>query len=106
MFKRLAVIAAVASTAALAVVPASIAGGGNSGNAVAGARCVQAGVKFLIQNNLLRAAALQQIDYSTLDSGPGGAGLINTDLPNPSYLPLGTVIRLHFTNPELFDWCA
>ena len=49
---------------------------------------------------------MQQIDYSTLDSGTGGAGLINADLPNPSYLSLGTVIRLHFTNPELFDWCT
>jgi hypothetical protein len=106
MFKRIALTGAVAAAAALALVPASIAGGGNSSNAIAGARCVKAGVGFLVQNNLLRAAALQQIDYSTLDSGPGGAGLINTDLPNPSYLSLGTVIRLHFTNPELFDWCA
>ena len=63
--------------------------------------------RFLIQNDLLRAAALQQIDYDTIDSDSGGSeGLINTDLPPGSFLSLGTVIRLHFTNPELFDWCA
>ena len=100
MIKRLALTGAVVATAALALVPASIAGSGNSSNAIAGARCVKDGVGFLIEKNLLRAAALQQIDYSTLDSGAGGAGLINTDLPNPSYLSLGTVIRLHFTTPN------
>ena len=60
-----------------------------------------------------RAAALRQIDYSDLDSDLTNnddvftpSGPINTDLPNGSYLSLGVVIRLHFTNPELFDWCA
>jgi hypothetical protein len=105
MLKRLALLGATASTAALAFT--GTAGANNSSDALAGARCVKAGVKFLIENDLLRAAALRQIDYDTIDSDGGGdAGLINTDLPPGSFLSLGTVIRLHFTNPELFDWCA
>ena len=61
---------------------------------------------FLVQNNLLVAAARQQVDYDTIDSDSGGSeGLINTDLPPHSFLPLLTVIKLHYTNPELFDWC-
>ena len=115
MLKRLALAGAIAATAALALVPAALAGGGNSSNAIAGARCVKAGVTFLVQNNLLRAAALRQIDYSDLDSDETNPpnddtytadGAINTDLPNGANLALGEVIRLHFTNPELFDWCA
>jgi hypothetical protein len=105
MRNRLVLLAALAATALLAVVPTATAN--NSADALAGARCVKAGVTFLVQNGLLRDAALTQIDYDTIDSDGGGtAGLINTDLPAGSYLSLGTVIRLHFTNPELFDWCA
>ena len=116
MRKRIALITAIVGTAAVALVPASHAGGGNSTNAIEGARCVKAGVTFLVQNDLLKAAALRQIDYSDLDSDAGAApgnddtytpsGAINTDLPNGANLSLGAVIRLHFTNPELFDWCA
>ena len=105
MLKRLSLVLAVAATAAIGLTAAP-ASAGNSGQAVAGARCVAAGVSFLVTNDLLRAAALRQIDYDTIDSDGGGTdGLINTDLPAGSFLPLGTVIRLHFTNPELFDWC-
>jgi hypothetical protein len=32
--------------------------------------------------------------------------LINTNLPTPAFLPPGAVVDLHFTNPELFDWCS
>lgn len=105
MRMRLAVLGATVVAAAAVLAPAAAAN--NSGDAIAGARCVKAGVGFLIENDLLRAAALRQIDYDTIDSdGGGSAGLINADLPAGSYLPLGTVVRLHFTNPELFDWCA
>jgi hypothetical protein len=68
-----------------------------------GARCVAAGVKFLAKNGLLADAARRQIDYSTLadpESGP-----IFTTLPAGSFLSLGQVIRLHYTNPSLFAWC-
>ena len=115
MRKRIAVIAAVVATAALAIVPASLAGGGKSSSAIEGARCVKAGVTFLVQNNLLTDAALRRIDYSDLDTDAtnppnddtfNASGPINTDLPNASSLSLGEVIRLHFTNPELFDWCS
>jgi hypothetical protein len=68
-----------------------------------GARCVVAGVTFLRENGLLRAAALRQIDYSTLADPEDGP--IYTSLPEGSYLSLGTVVRLHHTNPALFEWC-
>ena len=90
------------------LVPPSAAAGASSKSvgSFRGARCVAAGVKFLIKNDLLAAAARQQVDYDTIDSDSGGSeGAINTDLPSPSFLPLGTVIRLHYTNPALFDWC-
>lgn len=116
MRKRIALVTAVVAVGALGLVPVSTAGGGNSSNAIEGARCVQAGVAFLVQNDLLRAAALRQIDYSDLDTdtapAPGNddtystSGPVNTDLPNGANLSLGDVIRLHFTSPELFDWCA
>lgn len=111
MLKRLALLGATATAAALALTTTATAS--NSSDAVAGARCVKAGVTFLVENELLKAAALRKIDYSDLDSDLTNnddvftrSGPINTDLPNGSYLSLGTVIRLHFTNPELFDWCA
>jgi hypothetical protein len=69
----------------------------------AGAACVQDGIGFLKTNGLLQAAAKKQIDYSTL--GPNGAGLIRVQLPANSFLPLGQVVKLHTTNPELFTWC-
>lgn len=104
MIKRTLVTLAVALVAALSLTATAPASGGS--DAVRGARCVAAGVSFLVQNGLLKEAALRQIDYDMLDSDGGGdAGAINTDLPPGSFLSLGTVIRLHFTNPELFDWC-
>ena len=68
-----------------------------------GAACVQDGIAFLKNANLLQAAAKKQIDYSTL--GPDGAGLIRIQLDEGSFLPLGQVVKLHTTNPELFTWC-
>lgn len=105
MLRKTALTLALAAAAVLAAVPA--AGASSQGaDSVRGARCVAAGVRFLIQNDLLVAAARRQVDYDTIDSDSGGSeGAINADLPSPSFLPLGTVIRLHFTNPELFDWC-
>lgn len=91
------------------LVPPSAAAGASakSVGSLRGVRCVAAGVKFLIKNDLLVAAARQQVDYDTIDSDSGGSeGAINTDLPTPAFLPLGTVIKLHYTNPELFDWCS
>ncbi|HEX7143773.1 MAG TPA: hypothetical protein VF225_00560 [Gaiellaceae bacterium] len=105
MLKRFALLLSVAMLAAFAVTAAPVSANGGS-DAVRGARCVVAGVKFLASNGLLVKAALRQVDYDTIDSDGGGdAGLINADLPTPAFLPLGEVIRLHFTNPELFDWC-
>lgn len=115
MRKRIALVAAVIGIAALALVPAATAGPLGSSGSSEGIRCVRAGVTFLVQNNLLVAAALRRIDYSDLDTDAtnppnddtyNASGSINTDLPNGSNLPLGEVIRLHYTNPELFDWCA
>lgn len=105
MLRKIALTLVIAAASVLALVPAAGASS-RSSDSIRGARCVAAGVRFLIQNDLLVAAARRQVDYDTIDSDSGGSeGAINTDLPSPSYLPLGTVIRLHFTNPELFDWC-
>ena len=107
MNKRPIIAAFVALIAALSLVSVGNAQPRQASDSLKGVRCVVAGVQFLIQNDLLIAAAKQQLDYDTIDSDSGGSeGLINTDLPTPSFLPLGTVIRLHYTNPELFDWCA
>jgi hypothetical protein len=106
MLKKICLLAAVAASALAVASPATAAPKSHAGS-LAGFRCVAAGVDFLVDNNLLRAAAARQIDYDTIDSDSGGSeGLINTDLPAGSFLPLGAVIRLHFTNPGLFDWCA
>lgn len=68
-----------------------------------GAACVRAGVSTLIKLGLLRDAALRRIDYSTHADPVDGP--IFADLPEGSYLSLGTVVKLHYTNPELFAWC-
>ena len=99
-------IAGATTALALAVpilvgaVPASAAEGGVR----ADASCVQAGIGFLRDNGLLRAAAQQKIDYS--DLGPNGLDLIAVQLPPGSFLSLGQVVKLHTTNPEYFpNWC-
>lgn len=105
--RKLTLMLAIAATAAVALVPTASASSSRSADAISGARCVQAGVRFLLDNDLIVAAARQQVDYDAIDSDSGGTeGAINTNLPAGSFLPLGTVIRLHFTNPELFDWCS
>jgi hypothetical protein len=69
----------------------------------AGAACVQEGIGFLKERNLLKAAAQKKIDYSTLADPV--AGPIFTTLPEGSFLSLGQVVKLHTSNPELFAWC-
>jgi hypothetical protein len=69
-----------------------------------GAACVVDGVRFLRTNGLLVKAALRKVDYAPLDN-TGGTGQIRTDLGDSAFLPLSQVIRLHYTNPELFAWC-
>ena len=61
-----------------------------------GAACIQAGLGTLKSAGLLQDAAQQQVDYSTLVAG----------LDSGSYLPLGKVVKLHKTTPELFAWCG
>ena len=68
-----------------------------------GAKCVQAGISTLKSLGLLQAAAQRKIDYSTLADPQSGP--IFADLPSGSYLSLGSVVKLHHTNPELFIWC-
>ena len=105
MLKKIALTLAIAAASVLMLVPVAGASSKNS-DSLRGIRCVAAGVNFLVENKLLVAAARQQVDYDTIDSDSGGSeGAINTDLPSPSFLPLWTVIKLHYTNPELFDWC-
>jgi len=115
MRKQLATVAVVVAVVGVALVPATAMGASGSASSIEGARCVKAGVTFLVQNRLLKAAALREIDYSDLDTDAtnpanddtyNASGPINTDLPNGSNLSLGEVIRLHYTNPQLFDWCS
>ena len=112
MRRRLAAIAAgtalSASTLAVAPtvtaeVPASRAVEHTLRVSKRGARCVVAGVRTLLQLRLLEAAARQQVDYSTFADPVSGP--IFTTLPPGSFLPLGEVIRLHYTDPSLFAWC-
>ena len=101
--KRLTLTAIVAVVGALSLVSSSAASGSYSRE---GAACVRAGVTFLASQGLLLKAALRKVDYEPLDSDADGLGLIDTDLPSPSFLPLLDVIKLHYTNPELFEWCS
>ena len=101
MLKKIAITAgAVALTAGLAAAPASAA---PKGPANEGAACVQAGFVTLKDLGLLQAAAQKQIDYSTLADPVEGP--IFAELTEGSFLSLGSVVKLHHTNPELFAWC-
>jgi hypothetical protein len=112
MLKRIATLGVIL-VVALASTAVAVAGSNGWGwgkgqqRTLSGEKCVKAGVDFLIKNDLIGPAARGEIDYDTIDSdtAPFTSGLINTDLPAGSKLPLGAVVNLHLTNPELFDWC-
>jgi hypothetical protein len=98
MIKKLAIGAGViALSAGVLVAPATAA------PANEGAACVQAGIGFLKENELLQAAAQKKIDYSTLANPTTGP--IFTTLPPNSFLSLGQVVKLHTEAPSLFAWC-
>lgn len=82
---------------------AGIAAPAQAAPANEGAACVQAGIGTLKSLDLLQAAAQKKIDYSTLANPVSGP--IFASLPEGSFLSLGTVVKLHTTNPELFAWC-
>jgi NO-binding membrane sensor protein with MHYT domain len=104
MIKKIAVLATVALSA-MAFTAVAVAQPGNSKaqDAIAGAKCVQAGVGTLVSLGLMPQAAQGKLDYSPL--GTNGAGLIRLPLATPTYIPLKDVIALHRSNPELFAWC-
>jgi hypothetical protein len=112
MLKRIAVLGVIL-TVALTSTAVAVAGSNGWGwgkgkqRTLSGEKCVRAGVDFLIKNDLILAASRGEIDYDAIDSdtAPFTSGLINTNLPAGSFLPLGTVVELHLTSPELFDWC-
>jgi hypothetical protein len=91
-------VVAVAATLAVAT-PASAADAPRN----EGAACIQAGLGTLKSLGLLQTAAQKKLDYSTLADPVNGP--IFADLPTGTYLSLGEVVKLHKTNPELFDWC-
>ena len=111
MLKRLAILGTILAVAlaGTAVAVAGSQGGGKWGGkqTLSGEKCVKAGVNFLIKNDLILAASRGEIDYDAIDSdtAPFTSGAINTNLPAGSFLPLGAVVELHLTSPELFDWC-
>ncbi|MEV1145921.1 hypothetical protein [Micromonospora sp. NPDC049799] len=92
-------VAAAALVASLAVAGPASAAPRNEG-----AACVQAGLGTLKSLGLLEAAAQREVDYSTLADPVNGP--IFAELPAGSYLSLGTVVKLHTTNPGLFAWCG
>jgi hypothetical protein len=104
MLGKIAVLATVALSAmSFTAVAIAQPGNGKAQNAIAGAKCVQAGVGTLVSLGLIDEAAQGKIDYSLLadpDNGP-----IFTSLPTGSFIPLKDVIALHRSNPELFAWC-
>ncbi len=61
---------------------------------------MQAGIGFLKENGLLKAAAQKEIDYSTI--ADPASGPIFASLPEGSYFSLGHVVKLHHQAPELF----
>ena len=102
MRKTIVALGSAALLTVAAAAPAVAAGHGDTPKNE-GAACVQAGIGFLKENDLLKAAAKKQIDYSTIADAE--AGPIFADLPAESFLSLGQVVKLHTTNPELFAWC-
>ena len=110
MLKRIAALGVIL-VVGLASTAVAVAGSNGWGwgkqRTLSGEKCVKAGVGFLIENDLIGPAARGEVDYDAIDSdtAPFTSGLVNTDLPAGSFLPLGTVVSLHLTNPELFDWC-
>ena len=104
MFKKLAAGAGVAALAVvMAAAPASAAPKNDSLPVNDGAYCVQQGIATLKGMGALQAAAKQQVDYSAF--GTSGTGQIRLPLAPETYLPLGTVVALHASNPEYFEWC-
>ena len=95
----------LATIAMAATISSGLALGASSAAAAPNERgaCVQAGIGTLKELGLLQAAAQKQIDYSTLADPVEGP--IFATLPEGSFLSLGAVVKLHTTNPELFDWC-
>jgi hypothetical protein len=105
MFKKIAVLATVALSA-MAFTAVAVAQPGNSKaqDAIAGAKCVQAGVGTLVSLGLIDEAAQGKIDYSTLADPVNGP--IFLSLAPGSFIPLKDVIALHRSNPEYFAWCT
>jgi hypothetical protein len=105
MRHRLAAIAIAGTLGAGALASGTAAAAAPANHRIdqAGARCVVEGVTYLAEHGLLRDAALRRIDYSTLANPTTGP--IFTTLPPGSFLSLGEVIRLHYTDPQLFAWC-
>ena len=103
MVKR-TLTAGLVTAAGAALVLTGLAAPASAAPKNAGAACVQDGLGFLKDNDLLKAAAKKQIDYSTIADPV--AGPIFAELPEGSFLSLGQVVKLHTTNPELFAWCS
>lgn len=93
----------VAGIAATTLGVASVSDTASAATPREGAKCVASGVRFLASNGLLRDAFRQKVDYAPLDVD--GTGDIRIDLGDEAFLPLSTVIKLHYTDPELFSWC-
>ncbi len=104
MFKKLAAGAGVAALAVvMAAAPASAAPKSDSLPKNDGAYCVQQGLATLKGLGALQLAAQGKVDYSAF--GESGTGQIRLPLAEGSFLSLGTVVSLHTSSPQLFEWC-
>jgi hypothetical protein len=75
MLKRLIPLTALAMVAAFVLALNAGADSRRDGGprTVSGERCAKNGVRFLLKNDLLRAAAQGKVDYDTIDSTRAGA---------------------------------
>lgn len=73
--------------------------------AAAPGECVQAGISTLksLEGGIV-AAAKQEVNYADFDST--GLGLIDAEFGEEYFAPLGAIVKLHVTSPELFAWCS
>ena len=67
-------------------------------------RRARAGISALMSLDALVAAAKQEVNYAAFDES--GMGLIHAELGDEFFAPLGAIVKLHVTNPELFVWCS
>ena len=81
----------------------ALAGPPSPSKAAGKGACVQAGIGTLMDLGALQAAAKQDVNYAAFDVT--GTGAIAVELGDEFFAPLGAIVKLHVTHPEVFSWC-